>query len=111
MGTRVSVSFGDADTEWNAGSFVGYLHSAAETDVGAAVPVLEGRFSGETMYFHVIDPEHPQTAGGFGVWHGGFQWGRRFQGVTGPAVHYRVDNVTVRVMPMPLGMLPIDEQS
>ena len=109
VGTRVSVSFADAETEFNAGSVVGVVHAAAEMDYAAMLPVLEGRLSGETMYFVIVDTDHPQTTGGFGIWRDGFSWGRRVQGVTGPAVHYCINSITVRVMPIPQGMLPIDQ--
>lgn len=108
VGTRVTVAFGGAATEWSAGSVTGQLHAATEIDYGATLAILEYRLSGETIYFTVLNLEHPQTMGGFGIWREGFAWGRRYAGVTGPAVHFCVEGVTVRVMPIPHGMLPID---
>jgi hypothetical protein len=66
------VSIADAETEFSAGSVVGVVHSAAEMDYAAMLPVLEGRLSGETMYFVIVDTDHPQTTGGFGIWRDGF---------------------------------------
>lgn len=109
VGARISVSFGGKDTEWVAGTLVGQLRSAAEVDFGAMLPVLEGRIAGESLYFVVADPEHLQTAGGFSIWRDGFEWGRRVDGSTGNAIHFCVDGVTVRVMPVPPGMLPFDK--
>ena len=109
VGSRVAVSFGGEGTEWVGGSILGPLHSANEADLGA-LPILEGRFAGESIQFTVGEPMHPQTLGGFGIWRNGFSWGRRVDGSTGAAIHFCVDGVTVRVMPIPHGMLPVDAQ-
>lgn len=103
VGTHILASFGDAENQWSAGSIVGTLHGGADFDLGALAPDLLGDFGGESVNFRVIDLEHPQTFGGFGIWEPGFRWGRRFhEGLTGPAIHYCVGKITVRVMPSPV---------
>jgi hypothetical protein len=68
IGTYVMASFGDAENQWTAGTVVGTLDGGADVDLGALAPDLLGDFGGESVNFRVIDPEHPQTFGGFGIW-------------------------------------------
>lgn len=67
VGARVTVSITDADTEWQGATFVGPLHSATGTDLAQLIPILEGDFADETMFFIISNPEQPSVAGTFEV--------------------------------------------
>jgi hypothetical protein len=101
IGSRVLVSIGARSSEYVGANIVGQLFSGGEIDMGAQIPELEGDFAGESIVFSIGDPSQPATIGGFTLWNGGFEWGRRVPRPGGFTISVCIAGLVIRVRAAP----------
>jgi hypothetical protein len=100
IGTRVLVGIGTIDGGYGAGTIMGPLNRGQDVDYSTVLPELLGDVAGESIIF-TIGVAGDATIGTFVLYRAGFEWGRLWDSMTGPAVSFAVEHIAVRVQPAP----------
>jgi hypothetical protein len=93
----VDVSVSGVGTRFPGVVLRGPLRLAKTTDVSELVPELDGVPAGESIFFAVSDPDQPAVTAAFGIWRGGFEWGRRVERPHGYTVRMQVAGLETSV--------------